>query len=83
MARFIESTKEINKAAHKQRKPKQQKPKQNTSANKPANNKPAAPKTGGNKNKAGGSQYSVKQDRQITSRQTNAPKNKSVNRNVL
>ena len=52
MARFIESTKEINKAARKQRKPKQQKPKQqkpkqNTSASKPASNKPAAPKTGG------------------------------------
>lgn len=87
MARFIESTKEINKAAHKQRKPKQQKPKQqkpkqNASANKPASNKPTAPKTGGSKNKAGGSQYSVKQDRQITSRQTQAPKNNSVNRNT-
>ena len=87
MARFIESTKEINKAAKKQRKPKQQKPKQqkpkqNTSANKPASNKPVAPKTGGNKNKAGGSQYSVKQDRQITSRQTQTPKNNSVNRNT-
>lgn len=87
MARFIESTKEINKAARKQRKPKQQKPKQqkpkqNASANKPASNKPTAPKTGGNKNKAGGSQYSVKQDRQITSRQTQAPKNNSVNRST-
>lgn len=87
MARFIESTKEINKAARKQRKPKQQKPKQqkpkqNTSANKPASNKPTAPKTGGSKNKAGGSQYSVKQDRQITSRQTQAPKNNSVNRST-
>lgn len=87
MARFIESTKEINKAARKQRKPKQQKPKQqkpkqNTSVNKPTSNKPAVTKTGGNKNKAGGSQYSVKQDRQITSRQTQAPKNISVNRNT-
>ena len=89
MARFIESTKEINKAAQKQRKPKQrkpkpkqQKPKQNASVNKPASNKPAVTKTSGNKNKAGGSQYSVKQDRQITSRQTQAPKNSSVNRNT-
>ena len=87
MARFIESTKQINKAAQKQRKPKQQKPKQqkpkqNASANKPASNKAAVTKTSGNKNKAGGSQYSVKQDRQITSRQTQAPKNNSVNRNT-
>lgn len=87
MARFIESTKEINKAARKQRKPKQQKPKQqkpkqNASANKPVSNKATVTKTGGNKNKAGGSQYSVKQDRQITSRQTQAPKNSSVNRNT-
>ena len=87
MARFIESTKEINKAAGKQRKPKQQKPKQqkpkqNTSANKPASNKATVTKTSGNKNKAGGSQYSVKQDKQITSRQTQAPKNNSVNRNT-
>ena len=87
MARFIESTKEINKAARKQRKPKQQKPKQqkpkqNASANKPVSNKATVTKTGGNKNKAGGSQYSVKQDRQITSRQTQAPKNISVNRNT-
>lgn len=82
MARFLENTKEINKAARKQRKPKQQKPKQNASANKPVSNKPAVTKTGGSKNKAGGSQYSVKQDRQITSRQTQAPKNNSVNRNT-